>query len=357
MTATNTSTAYRYGFRVVGDCRQPRRLVDAGAALAAHAACDERAELESECYLSAFQFAGDFKDHLSATGSTAGFAAPCWSPFIWFDIDADGDLDRAKTDAGRIATTIAEQLDIDDGDLLAFFSGAKGFHVGIPTTIWMPAPGPDFHKTARQFAELIADFVKTRIDTAIYDRVRCFRAPNSRHPKTGLHKRRLSIDELLHLRTDAILALAERPEPFDLPTPTYRSQRAADMWTAATLHMERAARAHAERRANGNGRVQLNRPTLDFIRDGAPNGERQKRLYSAAANLAEHGAALPLCVALLEETALDCGLPPKEVERTIRCGCQSAQSFIRDVVKAFGATVIDVESPAAADRAKGGVSP
>ena len=46
------------------------------------------------------------------------------------------------------------------------------------------------------------------IDAGVYDKVRCWRAPNSSHPRTGLHKRRLSVDELLHVSADAILKLA-----------------------------------------------------------------------------------------------------------------------------------------------------
>jgi hypothetical protein len=61
---------FSYGFRVLGDCRAPRRLIDAGAALAAYATCDTRAQLDHESYLSAFQFAEGFRAHLNATGST-----------------------------------------------------------------------------------------------------------------------------------------------------------------------------------------------------------------------------------------------------------------------------------------------
>ena len=91
---------FSYGFRIVGGCYEPRRLVDAGAAFAGYAACDPKAEVTSEAYLSAFRFAAEFADHLKATGSTRGFAGPCWSPWVWFDIDAD-ELQRAHRHAGR----------------------------------------------------------------------------------------------------------------------------------------------------------------------------------------------------------------------------------------------------------------
>jgi hypothetical protein len=58
---------------------------------------------------------------------------------------------------------------------------------------------------------------------------------------------------------------------------------------------------------------------LEVGRPGAAPGERQTRLYSAAANLREEGAPLRLAEALLTEAALDAGLAPGEVARTIRC--------------------------------------
>ena len=59
-----------YGFRIVGPCSESWRLVDAAAALSAYAACDDKAEVTSEAYLSAFQFGDEFCRHLDMTGST-----------------------------------------------------------------------------------------------------------------------------------------------------------------------------------------------------------------------------------------------------------------------------------------------
>jgi hypothetical protein len=55
---------FRFGFRVVGGRDGERRLVDAAAAFHGHAGCDARAEVTSECYLSAFWFADDFVEYL-----------------------------------------------------------------------------------------------------------------------------------------------------------------------------------------------------------------------------------------------------------------------------------------------------
>lgn len=314
--------ATSYGFRIVGPCNERRLLVDAAAALTGYAACDERAEMHREAYLSVFQFGADFRRHLELTDTTKGYGGVCWSPWLWFDIDRESDLQRATSDARRLAAAIVERFKLDDDVLLLFFSGAKGFHVGLPTALWLPTPSESFNQTARHFAERLAEQVGVTTDTGVYDKVRAFRAPNSRHPKTDLHKRRLTFNELLHLRTEAIVKLAAEPLLFDLPEPPPLNPQAAVDWHAAVEQVERTTTANQQRRLVLNGSPTLNRSTLEFIRDGAEQGDRHRLLFSAAANLGEFGCSFDLASALLADAALDSGLPPCEVRRQIECGLQ-----------------------------------
>ncbi len=313
-----TTSEYRYGFRVVGPTHNERRLVDHAAAFQAYANCDKRAECDKEGYLSAFCFAADFRNHLTSTGSTAGFAGPCWSPWLCWDFDAD-DPAHAQADAAAMVDWLGENAGVDPAGLLIFFSGCKGFHLGLSTALWNPSPSPDFHRVCRRLAENLADAASVSIDTGVYDRVRCFRAPNSRHPKTGLHKRYLTPDELAG-PMDAILRLAETPAPFTVPCPTGTDDRLALAWGNAAVRENEEATAKATQRVNGNGTPTLNKQTLLFIREGATNGDRHRLLFSAAANLGEFGCPLGLAMELLEESALDSGLPPKDVRRQIECG-------------------------------------
>jgi hypothetical protein len=311
----------RFGFRVLGGKGARRRLVDAAAAFAAYCGCDPRAEVGREGYLSAFTYPEDFRRHLEETGSTRDYGGPCWAPWLWWDLDRENELDRALADARRLAAGILERYTVlDDDDLLLFFSGSKGAHVGLPVT-WGPAPSVIFNRAARRFAEGVAAAAGVSIDTGVYDKVRLLRAPNSRHPKTGLHKRRLSLDELFHLSTDRVRELARAPVPFDPPAVTVTNDRAAADWQATLREVEREAAAQAERHAaTTNGTPRLNRATLAFIREGADHGDRHRLLFSAAANLAEFACPPPLAHALLTEAALDAGLTPRDVHRQIECG-------------------------------------
>jgi hypothetical protein len=209
-----------------------------------------------------------------------------------------------------------------DGDVLAFYSGSKGFHLALPTSLWQPKPAATFHKVARRFAERLAELAGVTIDTGVYDKVRLFRAPNSRHPKTGLHKRQLPLDVLMGMSLDGIKELAAEPAPFDPPEPAATNDQAIADWHTAETEVERQREVKAARRAERNGSPTLNRSTLDLIRDGdaLATGDRHRMLFSAAANLGEFGCPPLLAQALLMEAGLDSGLPPKEVFRQVECG-------------------------------------
>ncbi len=88
-------TTCPYGFRIVGATSEPRRLVTHAAAFDAYCACDPRADVSAEVYVSAFCFGPDFRPLLAATGSCRGFDGGCWAPWLHFDIDRAGDLDAA----------------------------------------------------------------------------------------------------------------------------------------------------------------------------------------------------------------------------------------------------------------------
>jgi hypothetical protein len=315
-----------YGFRIVGCCWETRRLVDADAALSGYAACDKQAEVTTEAYLSAFQFGKDFRQQLEMTGSTKNYDGPCWSPWLWWDIDRKADIKAATKDARRLAAFLADRYRIDGDELLIFYSGSKGYHVGLPTSLWQPEPSIVFNKLARRFTEHVAELLRIDVDAGVYDKVRAFRAPNSRHPKTGRYKRRLAFDELLRLKTAAILDSAVEPQPFDLPLPPAVNNQAVVDWSKAGEHVAESTTAHRQRRLAFNGSPKLNRQTMDFIRDGAPAGDRHRLIFSAAANLAEFGCPPALAHALLAESALDSGLTPNDVYRQIECGLSSVRS-------------------------------
>lgn len=318
-------TKVNLGFRVLGSTTGRRRPVNAAAAFLGYANCVPAAKIECEAYLSSFWFGSSFQDYLNAFGTTKGFDGECWSPFIWFDIDREHDLQAALSEArGLVASILERYQELSEDNLLSFFSGAKGFHVGVPC-IWRPKPSRVFNQVARRFAEELAVLARAEIDIGVYDKVRLFRAPNSRHPKTGLFKRYLSHDELMNLSYMGILQLAQEAVPFDIALPNATSVQAAQDWASAEKLIYEQLEKRVQR-ITEKTKGKLNRLVREFIADGTVigdsvnTGNRHRLLFSIAANLGELGCPLQLTVELLLESALNTGLPRKDALRQIECG-------------------------------------
>ncbi|QVL34220.1 hypothetical protein KIH39_10025 [Telmatocola sphagniphila] len=311
---------YKFGFRVAGDITGRRNLIDFEKAFLAYLENSPKAETHKESYLSAFVFGADFRAYLDREGSPRGFNGPCWAPYVWFDID-EAELPKALEAAKFLAESLLERYrTLHADDLLRFFSGSKGFHIGVPVC-WEAAPSIVFNSVARRMAEGLANRARVKIDSGVYDKVRCFRAPNSTHPKTGLRKRFLEHSELMGLSVDGILELAKEPVAVELGERPKPDSLMLEDWRIAVEEVDRNDRANEQRRLDlTDGNAKLNRSTLDFIRAGALEGDRHRLLFSAAANLAELGCPPTLAHELLTETALDSGLKPSEVRRQIDCG-------------------------------------
>ena len=101
---------------------------------------------------------------------------------------------------------------------IAYFSGAKGFHVLVDVRVFgRVAPAADLHRvfTRLRLAVLreLPDQARLLFDLAIGDAVRLLRLPNTRHAGSGLFKVPLAPDELLHRTAAEIAALARTPRP------------------------------------------------------------------------------------------------------------------------------------------------
>lgn len=345
------SATHQYGFRIVGPCTGDRSRVHAATAFKAYCQCDAKAGVDREGYLSAFNFGDDFREHLTATGSPAGFNGSTWSPFVWLDIDREpekGGIDAALADTRMLVDVLDETFGVPRELLVPFLSGGKGFHLGIPTGLWEPPPALYFHAVARQFAEMIATEAKVPIDTSVFDRVRAFRAPNSRHPRTGLHKRHVPVDLLDKATAAELLDRAREPAPFEVPS--VGGVESADMlvieWDRAVKAVADRVAAVARRRddlAEGIAKAKLNRATWDFIRgEDVEHRSRHATIFSAAANFTEVGCSPAACHELCTEPGLNLGLPPKEVTRQINCGIAHAHPLVSRAAELLNATVTDV---------------
>jgi hypothetical protein len=311
-------------FRVVGGAENRREVVSYRKAVALYAAADPSVQPELPAYLSAFAFPVAFRKHVESNGgSTAGYAGPVAVPTLNFDVDR-GDLDVALRDTRRLSQYLADRYAADP---IVHYSGSKGFHLSV-TTADSIEPAPDNHDVSKALACRLAGEVGIEVDEGVYDRVRLWRAPNSRHRRTGRHKVKIEIDDLLYVNADQVRRLAAEPIPYDPPAPSSPPLRLVADWNDAAAavrgEQKRAARRQA---ANGEARQRINPLTWTLLTDPTSIrvGERHKTILSAAADLAEFPTIDDLIAALLTPPGLDTGLPLKEVARQIRCGIEMAR--------------------------------
>jgi hypothetical protein len=319
-----TADAFNVGAYVCGAPTSPRALVRHGDLITAYA--NGELDDEREAYLSHFAFGSDLQRHCAANRqSVAGFAGPCWCRWLTLDIDRP-DLGDALADARRLVAFLHERYPETEGDVPIWFSGAKGFHVAIELA-HNPPPAVGFQHTARTFAVALAGRAGVRIDTSVYDIAHIIRLPNTRHPRTGLFRRRIDAVALFALDLDGIQRHAAQPAGDGIPAVRCCPVRLADDWRAAERETVRTAEARAAARRDFGDGPDLRAPRylVDFLRFGTDEGQRHETLFRCAAWLTEQGAPPSLCSALLTEPGRDVGLAPKDVERQVACGIEHAR--------------------------------
>lgn len=163
----------------------------------------------SDCYASMFRFDHNYKELCDSTGSVRGANSLfCYADYLWFDIDAT-DLNQAIMPARQLIINI-ELLDNAVGNYLVnFFSGAKGFHIGIPSQFFGAVPSTKLPQIFKSMAKSIAGDLG--IDLSIYEKKRLWRMPNTLNSKSGLFKIPLTFGEFSSLDIDRIKQLARQP--------------------------------------------------------------------------------------------------------------------------------------------------
>lgn len=131
---------------------------------------------------------------------------------VHFDLDAK-DWAVALADLRRLVQGMEDRYGLGEA-VRPFFTGGKGFCASIPLAPFGgPLVGPcreiaDAHK--RLAASLVEGLGITTMDTSVYDAMRLWREPNTRHGKTGLHKIPLATTEVMELTPDLIARISRR---------------------------------------------------------------------------------------------------------------------------------------------------
>jgi len=142
--------------------------------------------------------------------SIADYKGDCFADMIWFDVDDE--LETAQTTAVRLVKHLNDKYGVKYHQTMKYFSGKKGFHIGIPIGFIEGVEMSDkFPSQVKTFCTFIASEIGIKIDAAIYNHTRIFRLPNSLHGDSGLYKIPITTNELFTLTVDELKALASKP--------------------------------------------------------------------------------------------------------------------------------------------------
>lgn len=145
----------------------------------------------------------DFKNYDGKTRPALGY--------VWFDFDSRDGGESAFMDTRQFCSWL------DCTSLFIAFSGSKGFHVGLPFSLFNLGENEALQTKLSEIAKRLKERFKT-IDTSIYNANRKFRVLGSLHPKTGLYKIALNQDDL-KLTLDQIKMKAKERGSLEIPVP------------------------------------------------------------------------------------------------------------------------------------------
>jgi len=159
-----------------------------------------------DTYTTMFRFREEYKLHVDSTKSVRGASKfECWSDYLWFDIDAS-DLQDATIDMQTLLRGIKSMGVLEH--TIVFFSGSKGYHVGIDSGVFGFKPSINLPNEMRRVCIQIASLFNVEIDTKIYNHNRLWRIPNSVHSKTNLYKTAIDTVIAMNLAINDIKKIA-----------------------------------------------------------------------------------------------------------------------------------------------------
>ncbi len=255
------------------------------------------------------RFTADFEEYTrnntQRTGepSVSGYDGPSLADFYPLDFDNKSDLQAALNGLRRALLILRDRWRVPLEALRIYFSGYKGFSVEIPGRCFGGFESEAVRKSAERFKRLLGllfpEADELHLDRDIYDALRLWRVPNTRHGKSNLYKIPLTVEEVFDLSAKQIKELARKPRRLSRPEVKIEPiPPLMALWKQTT-------------EPNSGPRTEPGDQEGDIIR----GGERNTRMTSRAGSLRQLGLSEEAILAvLLVENREKCVPPLDEAE-------------------------------------------
>lgn len=157
-------------------------------------------DVEVDHYVSVYKYNEEQKKHFDEKGTVSGIQNVVTNQLV-FDLDSE-DRQQALDDTKTLLERL-ERKGISNNNTEVYMSGNKGFHVQINIDKYLT---PTEEKNiAQAFAGDLSSF-----DSTVYNANRILRLAGTKHPKSGLYKRKVSHNIIKEKSLDDIVKMAEK---------------------------------------------------------------------------------------------------------------------------------------------------
>jgi hypothetical protein len=224
-----------------------------------------------------FRYESTLKKYVDEHGTVKGHDLPHYPDYITWDID-EKDLETAQSSTLALMGKL-EDLGIGQDMVNLSFSGAKGFHVQVPSSLFDVVPHENNAKFMKSLCAAIADGIK--LDLSIYDKNRLFRLRNTKNSKSGLYKVNIPPTMLL-AKIEVITNYAKTPqEPRTVSNNYSPRKNLVDLWKKAQTVKERQIVLGGAKSVDV---PKLAKACIHRILQGVPDG----MIHNSAFRLANH---------------------------------------------------------------------
>lgn len=239
---------------------------------------------------------------------------------LYFDFDADGDLELACESFKSFLLKLVDKLDFDISQARLYLSGGKGMHVEIPQECFMPVVSPTgtpwLPYVYRAMAEvLIVETLDMRVYTG--KRGRMWRTPNVQR-ESGAYKVSIPLDLAMAITPDLYAELVSAPRTQEYTTPPSCNSAFAVLFNNSKEKVTTQMRGKKKRQAAASAvldpwiKAKKTPPTIEGLMSGAIVAEGagfqslslQLAIYATSVDM-ELNEFLDRCVGLCENHVSD----------------------------------------------------
>ena len=168
-----------------------------------------------DCFTTWMDYDESAIEYYAKNNRIGGYDGIVFPKIFPIDIDCGGDLESSLKVCREITGTLVHVFDVDRNSFRIFYSGSKGYHIEIPSSLFDITPAPQ--KEMCRMLKSIALKLHDNVDDKIYKPNMLWRIANTINSKSGLYKIPITYDELHSLSTAEIQELAKSSRIIENP--------------------------------------------------------------------------------------------------------------------------------------------